>query len=112
MAERRMFSRTVIRQNSFLNLLLSAQALYVHIMAEADDEGFVGCPNRIRQMVGASNRDLTLLYDSGYLMSFSSGVAYVKDWKLQNSIRKDRKKDTIYQEEKKSMKKNEGNYNL
>lgn len=103
MAERRMFARSVIRRNEFLNLPLSTQALYFQIMAEADDEGFVGCPSRIRQMVGASNRDLTNLYDSGFLINFPSGVAYVKDWQMQNSIRKDRRKETVYQEEKKSV---------
>ena len=65
MAERRMVSKGIIRQDKFLDLTLGAQALYMHLLAEADDEGFVGNPKRIRLMVGASDKDLKRLYESG-----------------------------------------------
>ena len=61
MAERRMFAKTIIDSDAFLDMPLSAQALYFHLSMRADDEGFVGNPKRIRAMVGASEDDLKLL---------------------------------------------------
>ena len=48
MAEKRMFSRELVESDDFLDLPLSAQALYLHICMEADDDGFVNNANRIR----------------------------------------------------------------
>ena len=42
MAERRMFSKTVIDSDAFLDMPLSTQALYFHLSMRADDDGFVG----------------------------------------------------------------------
>lgn len=101
MAERRMISRSIIRQEGFLDLRLAAQALYMHLMAEADDDGFVASAKRTVRMLGAKNTDLTELVDAGYVTLFPSGVAHVIHWQMHNNIRKDRYKPTIYVDEKK-----------
>lgn len=44
MAERRMFSKTIINSDLFLDLPSSAQNLYFHLSLNADDEGFVNSP--------------------------------------------------------------------
>ena len=103
MAERRMFSKSIIRQDKFMDLPLGAQALYMHLLAEADDEGFIGNVKRIKQMIGARTNDLNRLYQSGFVIGFSSGVAYIKDWSFQNLIRKDRLKETIFSDEKRQL---------
>ncbi|MCD2434777.1 hypothetical protein LQE88_02030, partial [Acidaminococcus sp. NSJ-142] len=41
MPERRMICRTVVKDSRFLKLTKGAQALYFHLMLEADDDGFV-----------------------------------------------------------------------
>lgn len=41
MAERRMFAKTIIDSDAFLEMPLSAQALYFHLGMRADDEGFL-----------------------------------------------------------------------
>ena len=41
MAERRMFSKTIINSDLFLDLPSSAQNLYFYLSLNADDEGFV-----------------------------------------------------------------------
>ena len=41
MAERRMFAKTIIDSDAFLDMPLSTQALYFHLSMRADDEGFV-----------------------------------------------------------------------
>ena len=83
MAERRMFAKTIIDSDAFLDMPLSAQALYFHLSMRADDEGFVGNPKRIRAMVGASEDDLKLLLLKRFLLAFESGVVVIKHWKIQ-----------------------------
>ncbi|HEL2058752.1 TPA: DnaD domain protein [Streptococcus suis] len=49
---------------------------------------------------GASNDDIKLLQAKGFIIVFESGVTVVKDWNVNNKLRKDRFKPTIYQDEK------------
>ena len=41
MAERRMFALTITDSDAFLDMSLSAQALYFHLCMRADDDGFL-----------------------------------------------------------------------
>ena len=103
MAERRMFSQKIIDSDAFLDMPLSAQALYFHLNMRADDDGFVNNPKRIQRTVGASDDDLELLVMKRFILVFESGVIVIKHWKLHNYISKDRYKPTIYQEEKNQL---------
>lgn len=103
MAERRMFAKTIIDSDAFLDMPLSAQALYFHLSMRADDEGFVGNPKRIRGMIGASEDDLKLLILKRFLLAFDSGVVVVKHWKIHNYIQSDRYKETTYLEERATL---------
>jgi hypothetical protein len=58
MAERRMFSKTIIDSDVFLDMPLSTQALYFHLSMRADDEGFINNPKKIMRMIGASQDEL------------------------------------------------------
>lgn len=99
MAERRMFAKTIIDSDAFLDMPLSAQALYFHLSMRADDDGFINNPKKIQRMVGASDDDCKLLLMKRFLIAFESGVVVIKHWKIHNYIRNDRYKPTIYQEE-------------
>lgn len=103
MAERRMFAKSIIDSDVFLDMPLSAQALYFHFSMRADDEGFVGNPKRIRAMIGASEDDFKLLLLKRFLLDFDSGVVVIKHWKIHNYIQSDRKKETTYFEEKSTL---------
>ena len=103
MAERRMFAKTVIDSDAFLDMPLSAQALYFHLSMRADDDGFINNPKKIQRMVGASDDDCKLLILKRFIITFESGVIVIKHWKIHNYIQKDRYKPTIYQEEKKLL---------
>lgn len=103
MAERRMFAKTIIDSDAFLDMPLSAQALYFHLSMRADDEGFVGNPKRIRSMVGASEDDLKLLILKRFLLVFESRVVVIKHWKIHNYIQSDRCKPTTYLEERETL---------
>ena len=100
MAERRMFAKTIIDSDAFLDMPLSAQALYFHLSMRADDDGFINNPKKIQRMVGASDDDCKLLIMKRFVITFESGVIVIKHWKIHNYIQKDRYKPTIYQEEK------------
>lgn len=100
MAERRMFAKTVIDSDAFLDMPLSAQALYFHLSMRADDDGFINNPKKIQRMIGASDDDCKLLLLKRFLITFESGVVVIKHWKIHNYIRNDRYKPTIYKEEK------------
>lgn len=107
-----MFSREVVESDNFLDLPLSAQALYLHICMEADDDGFVNNANRIRKVVDASEQDYQILFHSGYLIQMEDGLVVVAHWKICNTIRKDRYKPTVYQSEFKKLKINDNVYTL
>lgn len=100
MAERRMFAKTIIDSDAFLDMPLSAQALYFHLSMRADDDGFINNPKKIQRMIGASDDDFKLLLVKNFLIPFESGIVVIKHWKIHNYIQSDRYKPTVYQEEK------------
>jgi uncharacterized phage protein (TIGR02220 family) len=103
MAQRRMFSKKITDTDMFLDMPLSAQALYFHLNMHADDDGFIANTKTIRRMIGASDDDLKLLFTKQFVFAFESGVVVIKDWKIHNYIRKDTYNTTIYGDEKKQL---------
>lgn len=111
MAERRMFAKTIVDSDAFLDMPLSAQSLYFHLAMRADDDGFINNPKKIQRMIGAADDDLKLLIAKRFVLVFESGVIVIKHWRLHNTLRKDRYKPTIYQEEfQKLSLKDDGGY--
>ena len=100
MADRRMFSKSIIDSDVFLDMPLSTQALYFHLAMRADDEGFVNNPKKIQKMIGASEDDVRILVMKRYILTFESGIIVIKHWKIHNYIQSDRFKPTSYVEEK------------
>lgn len=103
MADRRMFAKTIIDSDAFLDMPMSSQALYFHLSMRADDEGFINNPKKIQRMIGASEDDLKLLLAKNFILAFESGVIVIKHWKIHNYIRGDRLKDTVYQDERRML---------
>lgn len=100
MAERRMFAKTIIDSDMFLDMPLSTQALYFHLSMRADDDGFINNPRKIQRMIGAADDDLKVLVMKRFILPFDSGVVVIKHWKIHNYIRNDRYKETVYKEER------------
>ena len=103
MAERRMFAKTIIDSDAFLDMPLSAQRLYFHLCMRADDDGFVNNPRRIMRMVNATDDDAKILIGKKFLIAFESGVIVIKHWRIHNYIRKDTYNETKYKEEKSEL---------
>lgn len=99
MAERRMFAKSIVESDAFIDMPVSTQVLYFHLGMRADDDGFVNSPRTTQRMIGASVDDLRLLIAKGYLIPFESGVVVITHWRAHNYIKNDRKKDTMCTEE-------------
>lgn len=109
MAERRMFAKSIIDSDAFLDMPLSTQSLYFHLSMRADDEGFVNNPKRIMKLIGAADDEIKVLLAKKFILSFDSGVIVIKHWKIHNYIQKDRFKETNYHDEKALLLLNENN---
>lgn len=96
MANRRMFSLDVVDTDKFLDMPLSAQALYFHLGLRADDDGFVASPKKIVKVVDCKQDDLKVLIAKGFVIPFETGVIVIRHWKMQNRIQADRYKPTKY----------------
>ncbi|HEM3634837.1 TPA: phage protein [Streptococcus suis] len=103
MAQRRMFSKKITETDRFLEMPLSSQALYFHLNMGADDEGFIDKAKTIQRTIGASDDDMKLLIEKGFLLPFDSGVVVIRHWRIHNYIRSDRFQSTIHQDEKKQI---------
>ena len=99
MAERRMFTRSVVDSDAFLEMPLSAQALYFHLNMRADDDGFVNNAKSITNYVSATPDDLSILIAKRFVICFNSGVIVIKHWKIHNTLKSDRYHPTDFQEE-------------
>ena len=109
MAERRMFAKTIIDSDAFIDMPLSTQALYFHLSMRADDDGFINNAKKIQRMIGASDDDLKVLIAKMFLIPFESGIMVIKHWRIHNYIRNDRYKETAYLDEKSMLKLKENN---
>ncbi|WP_374787973.1 DnaD domain-containing protein [Lactococcus lactis] len=98
MAQRRMIDKRFTRTQRFLRLPLETQALYFHLLQDADDDGVVEAFPIVR-MIGASEDSLGLLEVKGFVKPLNSEMVYfVIDFSSQNTIRKDRYSPSIYSE--------------
>ena len=103
MAERRMFAKTIVLSDAFLDMPLSARCLYFTLGMLADDDGFVNSPKSIMRQAGASADDLNLLMAKRFILAFDSGIIVIKHWRIHNYIQKDRYKESKYMEEKATL---------
>lgn len=103
MARRRMFSMDVVDTDRFLDMPISAQALYYHMGMRADDDGFVASPKRIAAICGCGADDIKLLVAKGFVVPFDTGVIFIRDWRRNNQIRPDRYTPTQFQMEKQQL---------
>ena len=110
MAERRMFAKTIVDSDMFIDMPMSARLLYYDLAMRADDDGFVNSPKKIMRFVGASMDDMNVLIAKQFIIPFESGVVAIKHWKIHNYIQKDRYKATSYQAEKESLTLKNGTY--
>ena len=99
MAERRMLTRKITESDAFLEMPHSAQALYLHLNLEADDDGFINAPKKVMRLTGTKKKDLELLINKKFVLAFEDGLIVIKHWRMHNYLRHDRYHPTQYQNE-------------
>lgn len=99
MAERRMFAKSIVLSDAFLDMPMSARCLYFTLSMVADDDGFVGSPKAIMRQCGASQDDMAVLLQKRFILGFESGVIVIKHWRMNNYLQNDRHNPTTYIEE-------------
>ncbi len=97
MAERRMVSISLIDDDRFLDMSQGAQLLYFHFSMRADDDGFFASRKIIRT-VDSKQSYLMELVTNGYVILFPSGVGCIVHWFANNTIQKDRYKESQFEE--------------
>ena len=103
MAQKRMFSKRIVDTDKFLDMSIGAQALYFHLGLHADDDGFVASPKKIINACGCKVGDLHQLVDNGYIILLQSGVCFIPDWLVNNTLKGDRYTPTLYATEKTAL---------
>ena len=104
MAERRMFAKTIVLSDAFLDMPMSARCLYFTLSMMADDDGFINNPRSIMRVCGASDDDAKILIAKKFIITFQSGVIVIKHWRINNYLRSDRYSETKYLDEKSELK--------
>ena len=99
MAQRRMFSLSVVDTDAFLEMPISSRLLYYELGMRADDDGFVDSCRKILTFTGLSTDVLKVLIAKNFIIPFESGVIVIKHWRLNNYLQNDRSKPTIHQQE-------------
>ena len=103
MAERRMMAKSIIDTDAFMEMPMSTQCLYFHLLLRADDEGFLQNAKLIMQMTGCKEDDMKLLIAKQYIIPFDTGVIVIRHWKIHNYIQKDRFTPTSCSRERKLL---------
>lgn len=99
MAQKRMFDRAIIDTDRFMDLSMSAKALYFLLGMEADDEGFVSY-KKVMRIHGGNEDDVKILVVKNFLIAFESGVVVITDWNKNNWLDDRRTKPTEYKKER------------
>ncbi len=99
MANKRMFSLSVVDTDRFLEMPISSRLLYYELGMRADDDGFVDNWKKILLFTGLKEDDMKVLIAKKFVLPFESGVIVIKHWRMNNYLQSDRKKSTTYQKE-------------
>lgn len=103
MAQKRMFDKSIISSDSFLEMPDSSQNLYFHLSMNADDDGFVDNWKSIMRMTGHKEDDMKVLISKSFIIPFDTGVIVIKHWRMNNYLRNDRYNETKYLKEKSQL---------
>ena len=111
MAQKRMFDKSIMETDSFMDMPMPTKALYFLLGMEADDEGFTS-PKRVMRIYGGNDDDLKLLMAKGFVINFKSGVIVITNWYENNYLDRNRIKETKYQAEKAMLGLSNNRYSL
>ncbi len=96
MSNRRMFSNRIANSAKFLQMPSESQLLYFHMVLRADDDGVVESYPLVK-LLGVPIDTFKVLIAKGFIKNLNEDqVVVITDWLEHNTIRADRKVDSIY----------------
>lgn len=95
MAGRRCLSSKITESDPFYSLPESAQALYLHLNMQADDDGFINNAASVSIRFKSGAAALKKLVEKRFLLKFDD-VYVIKHWRISNSLKNDRLKPLAY----------------
>lgn len=112
MTIKRMFSSEIVRDYEFIDMPLSAQALYFQLGMETDNRGYISNGLSIIKLIGAKKEDLQTLVQRKYILIRGDKLLLQKHFPRNNgNIRADRCTETTFIEDFKNIFLNEnGDY--
>ena len=97
MAQRRMMTKTITNSARFIKMPKDSQALYFHLCMNADDDGVVEAFSIMKQ-IDSGEDNLRVLSAKNFVKILNEDlVTYITDWNEHNTIRADRKINSVYQ---------------
>lgn len=95
MAGRRCLSSKITESDPFYALPESAQALYLHLNMQADDDGFINNAASVSARFKSGAAALKKLVEKRFVLKFDD-VYVIKHWRISNSLKNDRLKPLSY----------------
>ena len=100
MPTRRMLSFKVTESSDFYELSHKAQALYLHLNQNADDEGVVNNLKPILSTLNVKRSTFDELLNKKFVLEIQEkNIVVIKHWFLANKIQKDRFTPSTYHED-------------
>lgn len=97
MAERRMFAKTIVDSDAFLDMPAMAQLLYFHLGMRARDKGLINNVKSIAKVLGADPFEVDALSRAGYIRKSAEDDEYtIVHWYENNGIGETAKKRNNY----------------
>lgn len=91
-----MFSNRIGNSAKFLQMPSESQLLYFHMILRADDDGVVES-YPLMKLLGMASDNFKVLIAKGFIQVLNEDqVIVINDWLEHNTIRADRKTDSIY----------------
>lgn len=83
----KLFRIKVCEDKEFLSMPVKAQALYLHLNARADKQGYYENYNKVMQDIGVEREYLDLLINAGYLIKGKKGVVIIRSGYIQERLK-------------------------
>lgn len=96
MAERRMFAKTIIDSDAFLEMPQEAQLLYFYIGVNARDKGNVNNMQSICKMIGVDTKYIDTLKNYDFIYPNMDGTYTIADWYENNGVGETARKRNNY----------------
>lgn len=96
MAERRMISKSLLMDNSFISLDNDSKALYIYLLIFADDDGFVKRSVMVDSVLHSDDSNYQELEAAGLIISFDDEIKVITHWNGLETIREKLYSPTVY----------------